>query len=191
MFAPGADIAGDVDAFAVGPGLGVEIGDLWGGRGAEDLVVGGPINDSWNGGRNGLPHSEKIFEDQFGFALYDYIRARVQIFFGIVGWLGAAQNYPPAALAGFGGDVEHVAACHQVAVDAHGRGRACFQNVEELGARSERGIVNLHIEALGPQVRGQVQDSERRVGLHDLKLLGIFPEEVAVRQEEVHDLTSE
>jgi hypothetical protein len=33
-------------------------------------------------------------------------------------------------------------------------------------------------------MRAQVQDAERSVGLHDLKLLGVFVEKVAVGEEE-------
>jgi hypothetical protein len=36
-------------------------------------------------------------------------------------------------------------------------------------------------------MRADVQDSERRIRLHDLELLGILVQEIAVGKKEVHD----
>src|SRR5258705_6002114 len=45
-------------------------------------------------------------------------------------------------------------------------------------------VEDIDIESVVTQVRAQVQDAERCVALHDLKLLGVFVEEVAVGEEE-------
>jgi hypothetical protein len=55
-----------------------------------------------------------------------------------------------------------------------------------LLARGERGIENLGIQALLTQMRADVEYPERRVGLHDLKFLGILVKEIAVSEKNVH-----
>ena len=45
---------------------------------------------------------------------------------------------------------------------------------------------DLHGNALGAQVRGDVEDSQRNIGLHHLKFLGVLVEEVAVGEQQVH-----
>jgi hypothetical protein len=45
----------------------------------------------------------------------------------------------------------------------------------------ERSIEYFDIEPLISEVRTQIQNTQRRVGLHDLKLFGIFVEKVTVR----------
>ena len=48
------------------------------------------------------------------------------------------------------------------------------------------GIEYLRIKALLTQMRADVQDPQRRIGLHDLKLLGIFVKKIAVSEKDVH-----
>ncbi len=55
---------------------------------------------------------------------------------------------------------------------------------ERLAARESR-VEDLDVEALLPQVRTEVQDAQRRIGLHDLHLFGVLVEEVAVRKQQV------
>jgi hypothetical protein len=42
------------------------------------------------------------------------------------------------------------------------------------------GVEYVDIETLPPQVRAKIQNAQRGVGLHDLKLFGIFVEKVTV-----------
>src|SRR5262249_14256590 len=104
----------------------------------------------------------------------------------IIRRLGASQHHRPAGGARRRGDLEHVAARHEVSADPDDRRRTALQNSKKLATRTERGVVNLHVKALPAQVRRKVKNPQRRVGLHNLKLLRIFAEEVAVGEEEVH-----
>ena len=56
--------------------------------------------------------------------------------------------------------------------------------LKECFSIGEGRVEDINIEALLSQMRAQIQDAKRSIGLHDLKLLGIFVEEVAVREEE-------
>jgi hypothetical protein len=56
--------------------------------------------------------------------------------------------------------------------------------LKECVSIGEGRVEDIDIESLVSQMRAQVQDAERSVGLHDLKLLGVFVEKVAVGEEE-------
>ena len=58
----------------------------------------------------------------------------------------------------------------------------CSKASHELNVRVE----DLDVEALGLQVRGDVKQPQRRVGLHHLQLVRVFVEKVAVGEENVH-----
>jgi hypothetical protein len=44
-------------------------------------------------------------------------------------------------------------------------------------------VKDVDVEALFSQMGAQVQNAKRSIGLHDLKLLWVFVEEVAVREQ--------
>jgi hypothetical protein len=58
--------------------------------------------------------------------------------------------------------------------------------MEEGIAAGEGGIEDLHIESRTAQVGTEIQDAQRRIGLHDLHLFGIFVEKVTMSEQKVH-----
>jgi hypothetical protein len=52
-----------------------------------------------------------------------------------------------------------------------------------LLAGRERGIENFNIHAFVAEMRADIQNPKRRIRLHDLKLFGIFVEEIPVGEE--------
>src|SRR5581483_2416860 len=99
------------------------------------------------------------------------------------------QNNLPARLFRAAYNLDHVSARHQVAINAQNTRSGVAQQAEQLVFRAERGIVDLHAEALLPQVRREIQKAQRRIGLHDLLFLGVLTQEISMRQQELHDLT--
>jgi len=57
--------------------------------------------------------------------------------------------------------------------------------VKQRLAAGEGGVEDIDLEAGAAEMRAQIQDAQRRVGLHDLHLLGILVEEVTVSEQEV------
>src|SRR5262252_184290 len=94
MLAPRVQITADVDPFAVGPWLCVEVGKLQSGAGVYSLFAGAKAESG-----NLLPGRSRQdrLQGQFSFAGYYQVGACVEIFIRITCRFRAAQNHPPAA----------------------------------------------------------------------------------------------
>ena len=83
MLAPSGEIAIEIDALAIRPGLGIQVLDLRHRRIADYTAIGRAKNDAVYrrqiGGRR-----QELFQDQFALTLNNRVRAGAQIFFGIV-----------------------------------------------------------------------------------------------------------
>ncbi len=123
--APGLHVTADVDGMAGGPGLAVEIGDL---RALYCLVhVAGrvEIGQAWNAGAGvccvGSEGFEQILHGKFAFAEDDEVCASLEIFKSVGTGFRTADDGLPAGLAGYLEDLDDVAACHEIGIDAdHG-----------------------------------------------------------------------
>ena len=130
---------------------------------------------------------QQTFDGVFALARHNEIGSGAQIFVGIVGRLRTTQDHLPSGGAGARGDIQHIAPGHQVAVDSDGRRRTGIQDVEQLLAGAKSGVINIDIESLAAQVGRQIENAQRRVGLHDLAFFRIFAQKIGVREQEPHD----
>ncbi len=80
-------------------------------------------------------------------------------------------------------DIDHVGPRHQVCVYAQHRWRTLPNDIEQFLAVGKRGIEDLNLHTFPAQVRTDVEDPQRRIWLHDLKLLGVLVQEIAVREQ--------
>src|SRR5262249_39990744 len=82
-------------------------------------------------------------------------------------------------------DPDDSGAGDQVSVDAEHAARLPRQTLCQRLPATERAVVDLHGEPGAAQVGGQVEQSERRIGLHDLPPFPVFVQKVTVRGEKV------
>src|SRR4051794_37731346 len=128
---------------------------------------------------------QKFLHRQLAFTEDDEVGSCLQIFLGVSARLRAADDGGPSSFASDTQDVHDVAARHQIRIDTeHGR-LFGSQVTEEKIASAECGVKNVHIEASRTQVRAEVENTQRRVGLKNLQFLWVVEHEVAVRQEEI------
>ena len=121
----------------------------------------------------------------FTLAEDDEFRARLEIFPRVSAGLRPSDDHTPAGFTGHADSLHYVGASHQVGVDAK-CGRLLGLQVIEKGFPVREGrIEDLDVEALLPQMRAEIEDAQRRIGLHDLQLFGIFIEVIAVREQKV------
>src|SRR5258708_2653370 len=184
MFTPGAQVAGNVDSLAVGPRLRVEVGEERRGAGMDGIPAFRPIPDAGN--QLGWSVLQERFQSQLAFTRNHDLRAGGDVLSRIIRRLGTADYYLPAAGARVFQDGERVRARHQVDVDSDGCRRARLENPKQRIAGPEGGIVDLYVEAAAAEVRRKVEDSQGNIGLHDLKLLGVLVQKIAVGQQEIH-----
>src|SRR6202034_925469 len=104
---------------------------------------------------------------------------RLQIFESIGAGLGAADDRLPTRLSRDAENLNHIAASHQICIDPERRRLLRLQKAEEFVTAGKRRVEDIDAESLLAKMRTQVENPQRRVGLHDLPLFGIFKEEVA------------
>ena len=90
---------------------------------------------------------------EFAFAEDHEIRACFQILLGVGAGFRAADDRLPARLAGDPQDVDDVVPGHQIGIHAEHRRLFASQMVKEQIARAECRVEDVHVEALGAQVR--------------------------------------
>src|SRR6185312_7404865 len=132
-----------------------------------------------------LQRCEQFLERLFAFPENDKLCAGFEILLRISAWLGASDDRLPSSLARNREKLDDVRAGHQVRVKAKNRRRAGLQSRDQRFASGKGGVEDFNIEALGLQMRTQIKNAERRVGLHDLKLLRVLVEEVTVCEQKV------
>ena len=196
LLAPDLNIARDIDGLAQRPGLPVEIGDLRArGRLVNRTVLAqesDPVDARQRLLRLDRPDSTRIERRQQlldrDFALADHhdVRTGCQVFLDVgPGLRPAGDGFPSRVFRG-AQDFDHVRPRHQVPIHAERRRRGRAQQREKLLAPGKRGVEDFHGNALGAQMRGNVEDSQRNIRLHHLKLLGVLIEEIAVGEQQVH-----
>jgi hypothetical protein len=178
VFAPDAQVLGDIDALAVRPGLRVQVGQQPRGSG----VCGDAIGAAKQQARYALQShpTQNRLQRQFTFTGNNYASAGGQILVRIVGRLRSAHDHLPAAGRRPLQDRQRIGAGHQVGVDAERGGPLRFQDAEQRFTRAERGIVSLHTEPRAAQIRREVEQPQRRIRLHDLKLFRVLVEKIPV-----------
>ena len=62
-----------------------------------------------------------------------------------------------------------------------------MQQIEEFLARCKCGIEYVSPKAFLSEMGADIENPQGRVGLHDLKLLGVFVKKIAVSEKYVHD----
>src|SRR5690349_20863690 len=117
------------------------------------------------------------------------MRSGRKVLLGIIRRLRSAQNHRPARLARVGHDFEDIRACQQICIDADGLRRSGAENREQLLLRTESGIVNIYLVSFHSKMRREVKYPQRNIGLHDLLLFAVLKEEVAMREQQLHDAT--
>src|SRR5271170_4779813 len=170
-----------------GPRLTVEVGDLCALSRFVHSAGSIEISEAGNAGarinRTSAKSLKQVLHGQFAFTEDDKVRASLKIFKSVGAWFRAANDSLPPSFAGYLENLDDIAACHQIGVDANDRWCLGAEVVKERLSIGEGGIEDVDVKALLSQMRAQVQNAKRSVGLHDLKLLGIFVEEVAVREQ--------
>jgi len=196
ILAPDLNIARDIDGLAQRPGLPVEIGDLGARRRPVNRAVlteeSDPVDACERLPRldgpdsTGLERRQQLLYGDFALADHYDVRSAFQVFLDVgPGLRPAGDGFPSRVFRG-AQDFDDVRPRHQVPVHAEHRRRVRAQQLEKLLAPGKRGVEDLHGNALGAQVRGDVEDSQRNIGLHHLKFLGVLVEEVAVGEQQVH-----
>ncbi len=187
MSSPCLQIFAVIDGLAVGDGQRVQIGDLVPIPGAHDdspLVREHDAADILKSMRPVHGESAKqLLHRRFALADHDDIGAGGEVLGRIVGAFRAAKNDGPARLLGGADNLHHDFACDQVRVDSQDAARAGAQLLHQLRARAEGAVVDLDVVPAALQVRRQVQQTQRRVGLHDLLLFRVIGQKVAVSQQ--------
>ena len=189
MRAPGVDVLRHVDRLAIGPRQRVDVVDLVAWVVVHDhavLVAEHRAGDAVQSMRAAVAQDrQQLLERVLALAEHHDVGAALEVVVGIVGALRAAEDHRPAMEMGLLGDPDHIGPGHEVGVHAErlrpGRGEAG----DERFAVAERGVERLDVEAGALEVGADVQQPQRRVGLHDLALLLVFPQEVAMSQQEV------
>src|SRR5581483_8329535 len=137
MLAPDAQVPVDVDGFAIGPRLSIEILDQGGGAGLRDRAVAGAEENSRNGRPVRRVHagSQQRFECDFTFAGDDDVSAGGEVFRSIIGGLRTAENHAPSGGAGPRHNAEHAGSSEEVSIYSDHSGLALVENSGELLAR--------------------------------------------------------
>ena len=189
MAAPHVDVLLDIDRRAVRQRQGIEVGDLDPFRGAYHAPGAVTEGDAAHRvQRVGALHGDgvqQLIERQLALADDDGVGAGGEVFLAVVGALGTAEDDRPAAGAGGGHDLQHRTARHEIGVDAEHAAGLLLQLRDQRRAFREGAVENLDAVAAGFQVGADVEQPERRVRLHDLLLLLVLREEVAVRQQDL------
>src|SRR5277367_4371969 len=119
---PGLYVAADVDGMSRRPRLTVEISNLcalWGlVHDAGSVKIGEAGNAGAGVGCVGTEGFEQVLHRKLPFAEDDEVRACLKIFKGVGAWLGTADDGLPASLASDFEGLDHIAACHQIGIDA-------------------------------------------------------------------------
>ena len=196
MLAPDLNIAGNIDSLAQRPGLPVETGDLGARRRPVNRAVLAKESDPLDA-RERLPRldgpdstdlerRQQLLHGDFALADHYDVRSGFQVFPDVGRGLRPARDGFPSRVFRGAQDFDHVRPRHQVPIHAERRRRGRSQQREKLLAPGKRGVEDFHGDALGAQMRGNVEDSQRNIGLHHLKLLGVLVEEVTVGEQQVH-----
>src|SRR5208283_340632 len=83
-------------------------------------------------------------------------------------------------------NLDHFHSRHQVRVNPKDRGALSPQMVNEIGCSRKCCVEHLNVESLPPQVRTNVKNPQRHVGLANLQLLLVLRHEIAMCEEQVN-----
>src|SRR5215472_10240654 len=191
MPAPGGNIFLYINGISRRPRLGVEFSNLrarfglneLSSRTAESNAIDfrKPIYRLESQGR------QEFFEGKLPFSGHHHVGARVEVLVGVGTRLGPTDDDLPAAVLSYSQNLHYITPGHQICINAEHRRRALLQYVVKFLPRGERGIEYFDRKTLVTQVRADVENAQGGVGLHDLKFLGIFVQEISVSEEDIHN----
>ena len=186
---PGIEVELVIDGFAIRPRQAVQVGNLGALGGAHDgaglVAKRDAIHLVQAVGAAPRERRDQLRERELAFTDDDDAGAGVEVFRGVVGALGAAEDHRPAMAPRRAHDFEHRAARHEIGVDAHDATRRGREARREFGTLAKRAVENLHRKSGALQVCREIQQAERRIRLHDLPFLLIVGQEVAVGEQQV------
>jgi hypothetical protein len=114
------------------------------------------------------------------------IRPVADEFLAVKRYLRSAHDDRRAVTLALPDESQRVQLRHEIDIDPDHGGAVCPEVVTEVFLRPERGVEDIHVEALRFQIGGNIQDPEWGIGFHDAKLGGIVAQEIAVCEEDVH-----
>jgi hypothetical protein len=186
MCAPGLHVLRQINGRAVRMWQLVEVADIRTRRVAHDDAVSVAIGDAKDIVKAMSAFLCKSWQQfrkrQFTLADHDHVCAAREIFIGVVGRLGPAEHngrtHPLADL----NHVEHVELGHQVRVKADDGWTFFLHERKEVRFALKGRIEHANAETARFEIRRDIQNTERRVRLHDFQFVRVFAQEVAVSE---------
>src|SRR5215467_9058570 len=127
--APGFYITANVHRMTSRPWLAVEIGDLRALWRFVEIAGRVEVGKSWDAGAGvrgaGTERFEQILHREFALAEDNEVRTGLEIFKSIRARLGASHDGPPAGFASNLQNLDHIATCHEIGIDADHGWRFC------------------------------------------------------------------
>ena len=191
MLAPDRQVPRQIDRFARGPRLSIDVvgsdlAEACGRSVPSEVRKAMPLTVRSASAECERQNGYQFFQRDFSLADHDDIRPSFEVFIDVRARLWAADNRLPSGILCDAQNLDDVRARHQICVDAEHRRRTLLKQFKQLLARRECRIEYLDVQAFASQMRANVQDPQWRVGLHDLKLFGILVKEITVGKEYVH-----
>src|SRR5687768_786776 len=132
---------------------------------------------------------QKLFEGHFAFATHDDICTMLQIFSRIIGRIWPAKNHGRIDDFAQANHLQDAALGHHVGIETDDRWLMLLQKGLEGKQIAKGRIKHADVEALLLEIGTDIEQTQRRIRLHYLAFVWVFVQEIAVCEQNIHQVS--